>query len=90
VNAAAAGLCVDCTWRGHRLVAEIDSWRYHRARDAFDRDRDRDVDLALAGFVVARFTDRMLDREPGRVAARVKALLAATALGRSATAPGAP
>ncbi len=79
VNAAAGGHCVDCTWPGHRLVVEIDSWRYHRARDAFDRDRDRDVDLALAGYVVARFTDRMLDREPSRVAARVRALLAATA-----------
>ena len=89
VNAAAAGHCVDCTWPGHRLVVEIDSWRYHRARDAFDRDRDRDVDLALAGFTVARFTDRMLDREPARVAARVRALLAATAT-RAATAPGGP
>jgi hypothetical protein len=75
---------------GHRLVAEIDSWRYHRARDAFDRDRDRDVDLALAGRVVARFTDRMLAREPAPVAARVEALLAATAPDRAATAPGAP
>jgi len=79
MNAAAGGHCVDCTWPGHRLVVEIDSWRYHRARDAFDRDRDRDVDLALAGFTVARFTDRMLQGEPGRVAARVRALLAATA-----------
>ena len=85
VNAAAGGHCVDCTWPGHRLVVEIDSWRYHRARDAFDRDRARDVDLALAGYVVARFTDRMLDREPGRVAERVRALLRATA-----TAPGGP
>ncbi len=62
--------------------------RAELARDAFDRDRDRDVDLALAGFVVARVTDRMLDREPSRVAARVRALLGATAL--TATAPGAP
>ncbi len=46
------------------------------------------MDLALAGFVVARVTDRMLDREPSRVAARVRALLGATAL--TATAPGAP
>ena len=87
INAAAGGHCVDCTWSGHGLVVEVDSWRYHRARDAFDRDRDRDVDLALAGFVVARFTDRMLGREPSRVAARVRALLAATA---TATAPGGP
>ena len=66
MNAAAAGHCVDCTWPGHRLVVEVDSWRYHRAREAFDR---------------------MLDREPSRVAARVRALLAATA---TATAPGGP
>jgi hypothetical protein len=58
---------VDCTRPGHRLVVEVDSWRYHRARDAFDR---------------------MLDRKPTRVAARVRRLLAATAA--TATAPGGP
>lgn len=65
---------VDALWREHRLVAELDSYRFHRARIPFETDRVRDADLT--GFKVLRFTWRRLTRHPEAVAATVARELA--------------
>jgi very-short-patch-repair endonuclease len=62
---------VDFVWRAQRLVAETDSWAYHRGSVAFQDDRARDLDLRAAGYTVLRFSERQIEEEPGRVVADV-------------------
>ena len=75
-NAKVQGIEVDFLWRAERLVVELDGWRYHRTRQAFERDRERDQALARSGHRVLRFTHRQLTEEPGQVARTVRAALA--------------
>lgn len=74
-NARVHGLEVDFLWREQRLVVELDGWRYHRSRRAFEDDRARDQALVRAGFAVLRFTHRQATEAPVRVAATVRAAL---------------
>jgi very-short-patch-repair endonuclease len=76
INVAVAGLEVDALWRGLRLIVEVDSWEFHRGRDAFEHDRARDAQLQLAGYRVIRVTWRALSREPAKVAETIRRLLA--------------
>jgi Protein of unknown function (DUF559)/Transcriptional regulator, AbiEi antitoxin len=75
VNHDVAGKEVDFVFAEARLLVEADSWRYHRSREAFERDRERDALFARAGYRVLRFTDRQMKREPATVAATIAALL---------------
>jgi predicted transcriptional regulator of viral defense system len=76
VNGDVAGDEVDFLFADQRLIVEIDSWRFHRTRRAFDADRARDATHLQHGFRTARFTDRQLENDPQKVAATVRALLA--------------
>jgi very-short-patch-repair endonuclease len=67
---------VDFLFVAERLIVEADSWRYHRTREAFDRDRRRDWTHAGEGYRTLRFTDRQLEREPQTVAEMVRGALA--------------
>lgn len=69
---------VDFLWREDRLVVEVDSWRFHGDRRAFERDRARDADLVSRGFRVIRVTWRQVTDDPQAVVARVAAALRAT------------
>ncbi|HEX7278050.1 MAG TPA: DUF559 domain-containing protein [Solirubrobacterales bacterium] len=62
---------VDFLWRARKVVAEADTWTYHRGSVAFEDDHARELDLRAAGYAVLRFTDRQLEEEPGRVVADV-------------------
>lgn len=75
LNAMAAGHEVDALWPRQRLIVELDGYRFHRGRAAFERDRARDVDLHLAGYRVLRITSRRLDRDGAAVASAVWSLL---------------
>jgi very-short-patch-repair endonuclease len=81
VNEYVGEFLVDFVFAPDRLVIETDSWRYHRTRQAFERDRRRDWTLARAGYRTLRFTDRQLVDEPREVA---QALLAALRQGGAA------
>lgn len=59
-----------------RLIVETDGRDVHTTRQAFERDRERDQRLMLPSWRVVRFTWRQLTREPERVAATLRALLA--------------
>jgi very-short-patch-repair endonuclease len=80
VNRRVGGHRVDFHWPGSRLVVELDGWRFHGHRLAFERDRARDVELQLAGWTVIRFTWRQLRDDP---AARVAPFLSRPALRRA-------
>jgi hypothetical protein len=69
VNALVNGHRVDFLWPEHRLIVELDGWRFHGHRLAFERDRARDVALQLAGYKVLRFTWRQLEDEAAVVRA---------------------
>jgi very-short-patch-repair endonuclease len=74
VNARVGPYYVDFLWRDRRLVVEVDGYRYHGTRSAFEADRERDVELELIGLTCRRFTHRQVaDERP--FAARLKALL---------------
>jgi very-short-patch-repair endonuclease len=74
-NRRVRGLEVDCLWREQRLVVEVDGFRYHGTRAAFERDRRRDAALAAAGYRVVRLTWRRITREPEAVAGELRSLL---------------
>jgi hypothetical protein len=40
---------VDFLWRAERLIVEVDSWKYHSGRRAFEADRARDRELSRRG-----------------------------------------
>jgi very-short-patch-repair endonuclease len=75
VNCIIAGHEADIAWVDRRLVVELDGYRYHGTRQAFERDRTRDATLQVAGYRVLRVTYRRLMREPEQVIAELRALL---------------
>ena len=76
VNARVGAYEVDFLWRDQALAVEIDGFRYHSSREAFERDRRRDGDLQSSGFSVLRITWRQLVGEPHATVARtVRALM---------------
>lgn len=72
VNADLAGLEVDISWPEVGVVAEADSYAFHRTRAAFERDRERDAILTAAGYVVHRFTERQIKDAPRTVIAALR------------------
>jgi very-short-patch-repair endonuclease len=76
VNARVAGLEVDFLFKPEGLVVETDGWRYHRTRQAFERDRRRDAALTRAGYRTLRFTHRQVTADVRSVAQTVAAALA--------------
>ena len=81
-NARIAGMEVDLLFPEYRLAVEIDGYRFHRQRPAFENDRSRDAVLAGQGIMVLRFTPRQLAKEPDRVLARLCMALGARTPGR--------
>jgi very-short-patch-repair endonuclease len=79
VNVRVCGHLVDCLWRRRRLIVEIDGYRFHSSRSAFERDRRRDAELAAAGYQVIRMTWRRITEEPYSVVALLSQALAAAA-----------
>jgi very-short-patch-repair endonuclease len=77
VNVRIGSFIVDFLWRDRRLVVEVDGFRAHGTRSAFESDRARDVELRLLGYEVLRFTWRQLGENPREVARALRELLAA-------------
>jgi very-short-patch-repair endonuclease len=71
---------VDFMWRGRRLIVEVDGYRHHGDRSAFERDRARDAHLQSLGFRVMRFTHRQLTYERSTVVAALRPLVGQTSL----------
>ncbi|HEX8053146.1 MAG TPA: type IV toxin-antitoxin system AbiEi family antitoxin domain-containing protein [Thermoleophilaceae bacterium] len=71
MNVSVLGHEVDMLWADAKVIVELDSWRFHGTRQAFERDRRRDIDLQLAGHRILRFTWRRLQTEPHSLIAAV-------------------
>jgi hypothetical protein len=55
-NRMAGGRRVDCRWPRHGLTVELDSYRYHRSRHAWEQDRRREREARARGDDFRRYT----------------------------------
>jgi very-short-patch-repair endonuclease len=75
VNESVGRYQADFLWRRARLIAEADSYAFHRGRGAFELDRRREAELAAAGYEILRFTWRQVTEDPTAVVAALRARL---------------
>ena len=75
-NVLVHGHEVDFFWAEVKLIVEVDGWRYHGTREAFDHDRNRDTELTLLGFTTIRFPDRRIIDEAEIVVRQLRQLSA--------------
>jgi hypothetical protein len=47
---------VDCRWPEHRLTVELDSYRFHASRHAWENDRRREREAYARGDQFRRYT----------------------------------
>jgi hypothetical protein len=55
-NRPAGGRFVDCRWPGHKLTVELDSYRFHNSRHAWEQDRRREREAYARGDQFRRYT----------------------------------
>ena len=55
-NRRIGGRRVDCRWPSHRLTIEVDGYRYHRSRHAWEQDRRREREARARGDEFRRYT----------------------------------
>ncbi len=80
-------LQADFLWRDARLIVEADSRGFHDTGSAFEYDRKRAQRFELGGWRVSRCTWAQVEREPRRLAATIRAVLAQTHGAGSVTKP---
>lgn len=66
---------VDFAYPEEKIVIEADSRRWHTLFDAFEVDRRRDNAAQLAGWIVLRFTWRMISDQPSTVVSTIRSAL---------------
>jgi very-short-patch-repair endonuclease len=74
-NRQAGGRRVDCRWPDRRLTVELDSYRYHRSRHAWEQDRRREREAHARGDDLRRYTYRDVFEDPAAMLAELRALL---------------
>jgi very-short-patch-repair endonuclease len=79
VNVRLGPYTVDFLWRDARLIVEVDGFRAHGGRQAFEDDRRRDMHLTASSYLIVRLTHRQITQEPTAVGSTLRRLL-----GRSA------
>jgi hypothetical protein len=67
---------VDCRWSAHRLTVELDSYRYHHTRHAWEQDRRRAREARARGDEFRRYTWGDVNEDRRLVLAELRALLA--------------
>jgi very-short-patch-repair endonuclease len=75
VNRRIDGRYVDCRWSQHRLTVELDSYRYHHTRHAWEQDRQRERQARARGDEFRRYTWQDVSEEPGPMLADLRQLL---------------
>jgi hypothetical protein len=78
---------VDCRWLSHRLSVELDSYRYHRSRHAWEQDRRREREAHARGDEFRRYTYGDVLERPALMLAELRALLVASTEGALPDAP---
>jgi putative AbiEi antitoxin of type IV toxin-antitoxin system len=74
-NRVASGRRVDCRWPEHRLTVELDSYRFHHSRHAWERDRRREREARARGDDFARYTWSDVFERPAATMAELANLL---------------
>ena len=74
-NARVGRRMPDFLFRDHRVIVEIDSWRWHGNRRSFENDADRHSRWTAQGWTPLKFTPRQLRDAPLLVIARLTAAL---------------
>jgi very-short-patch-repair endonuclease len=78
---------VDCRWPTHRLTVELDGYRYHRSRHAWEQDRRREREARARGDEFRRYTYGDVFEQPALMLAELQALLRASTEGALPDAP---
>jgi very-short-patch-repair endonuclease/predicted transcriptional regulator of viral defense system len=74
-NPAAGGYRVDCRWPEGRLTVELDGYRYHHSRHAWEQDRRREREARARGDEFRRYTYGDVFETPALMLAELRALL---------------
>jgi hypothetical protein len=75
-NRPAGSHYVDCRWPAQRLTVELDSYRFHSSRHAWEQDRRRDREARARGDELRRYTWGDVFEEPDTMIAELRRLLA--------------
>ena len=86
-NRPAGGRRVDCRWPDHHLTVELDSYRYHGSRHAWEHDRRREREAYARGDEFRRYTYGDVFEDSGLMLAELRDLIGGR---RSAAAPNVP
>jgi very-short-patch-repair endonuclease len=74
-NRPAGGRRVDCRWPEQRLTVELDGYRYHSSRHAWEQDRRREREARARGDEFRRYTYGDVFEDPRFMLAEPRALL---------------
>lgn len=76
MNAKLGRHTVDAWFPRERLIVELDGFRFHCSREAFEEDRERDAYYLAAGLPTVRITWRRIEQQAEREAKRLHTILA--------------
>jgi very-short-patch-repair endonuclease len=74
-NTPAGAHYVDCRWPQQRLTVELDGYRYHDTRHAWEHDRQREREARARGDEFRRYTWRDVIEEPEPMLDDLRAML---------------
>jgi very-short-patch-repair endonuclease len=74
-NRPAGGRRVDCRWPEQQLTVELDSYRYHHSRHAWEQDRRREREARARGDEFRRYTYGDVFEHPKPMLVELRALL---------------
>jgi hypothetical protein len=77
-NRLAGARRVDCRWPEQRLTVELDSYRYHQSRHAWEQDRRREREARARGDEFRRYTYGDVFEHPGLMLHELRGLLLPT------------
>ena len=74
-NRLEGGRRVDCRWPAQRLTVELDGYRYHHSRHAWEADRRREREARARGDEYRRYTYGDVFEQPAMMLAELEKLL---------------
>jgi very-short-patch-repair endonuclease len=74
-NRPAGGRRVDCRWPERHLTVELDSFRFHNSRHAWEQDRRREREAHARGDELRRYTYGDVFERPDQMLAELRLLL---------------
>jgi len=74
-NKVIDGRRVDCRWPAHRLTVELDGYRYHSSRHAWEQDRRREREARARGDDFRRYTYGDVFESPGAMLAELRSVI---------------